>query len=105
VPGLTQLSWNPNKDAVIGYVVYHGTTPSTATKQLATVPHPADAAATKVSYTIDDSAIGWVNGTQACFRLKAYDEFAMSGYSSAVCASKKLLTVPTGLKLGVSSGP
>lgn len=81
------LSWNPNADYIVGYVVYFGPTIDTATVELGTVPlaQLADPAApsTRFNTTTD---LHLSIGEQGCFRLKAYNEAGASEFSEGVCA-------------------
>ncbi len=72
------LAWNPNTDSVLGYIVYYGPTPDTATN-----------IATETSSTsvllMRNSDLRLNLGDRICFRLKAYDNNLLSGFSGAAC--------------------
>lgn len=81
------LRWNPSNDHIVGYIVYFGNTPATATRRLATVALAtlANPSAPSVSF-MTTSELNLSPGMRGCFRLKAYNEAGRSGFSEAVCA-------------------
>ncbi|BAU48115.1 hypothetical protein SVA_1553 [Sulfurifustis variabilis] len=85
-----QLTWQPNSDPVAGYRVYFGTTPEGATAQLsdlAVANRALNSQAPSVSYNAGND-LGLDPGSQACFRLRAYNsEGVMSDWSQPACAT------------------
>jgi hypothetical protein len=85
-----QLSWQPNTDAVAGYRVYFGTTADGATTQLSDLATSIGALTTQapsVSYNAGND-LGLNPGSQACFRLRAYNSSgALSDWSQSACTT------------------
>lgn len=84
------LSWNPNPlaDKVQGYRVYLGATETGATNKIADLSVTDtgfDASAPAVTFSAWDD-IGAKAGEAVCFRVTAYNEVGMSGYSEAACS-------------------
>ena len=72
------LAWNPNSDSVLGYIVYYGSTPETAVK----IASETSTTSVRLMRKID---LGLNPGDRICFRLKAYNNNSLSGYSGAAC--------------------
>lgn len=85
-----QLSWQPNPDPVAGYRVYFGTTADDATAQLTDIAianRALNSQAPSVTYNAGRD-LGLDPGSQACFRLRAYNsEGVLSGWSQPACTS------------------
>lgn len=81
------VSWNPNSDAVNGYAVYYGGTPSTATQLASTIPITTGGFNPTAPSVAFDSAIDLKKSTgeQVCFTIKAYNGAGYSGASGAAC--------------------
>lgn len=80
------LRWNPNIDYIVGYKIYFGNSPETATTEIATVRRkqltdPLDPSI-DFNTAID---LKLTSGQRGCFRVKAYNEAGASEYSEAVC--------------------
>jgi hypothetical protein len=81
------LSWDPSPVSVLGYYVYYGATPETASQQAATLSvdlGTVDALYPKWLCDLKND-LGVLPGKQVCFRVKAYDGFQLSDYSEAAC--------------------
>ena len=82
-----QLGWQPNLDAVAGYMVYYGpeadNTPNLASEL------PVDAAefnAFAPAVSFSSATLGLQPGTNVCFRLRAYNSGGgVSAWSEAAC--------------------
>lgn len=85
-----QLSWQPNTDPVAGYRVYFGATADSATNQLsdlATANRALSSQAPSVTYNAGRD-LGLNPGSQACFRLRAYNaDGVLSDWSQPTCAA------------------
>ncbi len=83
------LAWNPNPDAVDGYITYFGPSVSTAStllSNLAVTSPNFDPQAPAVEYdAVAD--LGLSAGDTVCFRLKAYNAYGTSGFSEGVCVT------------------
>ena len=103
------LTWDPNTDEVTGYRVY--TQPSPASPMPATLTQiaevlniPGNKTSTgRMVYKVSTIDLKWDDTNSLCFRLTAYNIAGMSGYSEAVCTTKKLNT-PTGLTIKIMAG-
>jgi hypothetical protein len=87
---LITLSWDPNpeSDAVIGYLIYHGASAGAATQLISDLPitNPDfNALSPQVQYSalLD---LGVEAGETLCFRVKAYNTTSVSEFSEAACA-------------------
>jgi hypothetical protein len=81
------LSWDPSPVPVLGYYVYYGATPETASQQAATLSvdlGTIDALDPKWLCDLKTD-LGVLPGKQVCFRVKAYDGSQLSDYSEAAC--------------------
>ena len=87
---LLQLVWQPNTDAIAGYIIYYGPTADTATVQasrLAIGSSGFNAQAPAANYYAARD-LNLSQGSNVCFRLRAYNSSdTLSGWSSAACAS------------------
>ena len=72
------LAWYSNPGQILGYIVYFGPTPTTAT----TIA--SETSGTSVQY-LTKSVLGLNVGDNVCFRLKAFNLAGLSGYSGAAC--------------------
>jgi len=88
-----ELAWNRNLDLVTGYRVYFGNdiTATTQTREVLELPEtdPATRISTKFNVAND---LGAVPGQELCFRLTAFNDSGMSGYSRAVCTRYALIS-------------
>ena len=77
--GMT-LQWNQGSQTVKGFRVYQGPSKTKATKEVFDVP---------VNWVTFDptQTLGAKPGQRMCFRVKAYNDAGVSGYSSGVCAT------------------
>jgi len=73
------LAWNSNTD-ILGYIVYYGSTPETA------INIASDTSTTSVRI-MRKTDLGLNPGDNVCFRLKAYNGHALSGFSAAACGT------------------
>jgi hypothetical protein len=81
------LNWDPSPVSLLGYYIYYGATPETASQQVATLSvdlGTIDALDPKWSCDLKND-LGVLPGKQVCFRVKAYDGFQLSDYSEAAC--------------------
>ena len=81
------LSWDPSPVSVLGYIVYYGETPETASKEATVLSvdlGTVDALDPKLLCDLKND-LGIVSGEQVCFRVKAYDGSELSDYSASVC--------------------
>lgn len=72
------LAWFSSTSQVIGYIVYFGPTPDTATKIASETP------GTSVQYATATD-LGLNSGDVVCFRLKAFNLAGLSEFSGAAC--------------------
>lgn len=80
------LHWNPNTDYVVGYKVYFGDSPETATTEVATVRRKQLSNPLDPKLTFDAVVdLKLEPGQRGCFRVKAYNEAGASEFSDAVC--------------------
>lgn len=80
------LRWNPNTDYIVGYKIYFGDSPETATTEIATVRRKQLTNPLDPNIGFDAAAdLKLASGQQGCFRVKAYNETGASDYSEAVC--------------------
>ena len=81
------LSWDPSPVSVLGYIVYYGATPETASREatiLSVDLGMVDALDPKMLCDLKND-LGILPGEQVCFRVKAYDGSELSDYSESVC--------------------
>jgi hypothetical protein len=83
------LSWDPSPVSVLGYIVYYGATPETASQQAATLSVDLGTIdALDPNWPCDlKEDLGVLPGERVCFRVKAYDGSQLSDYSEAVCTT------------------
>jgi hypothetical protein len=82
------LSWDPNPDTITGYKVFRGPTVDNSTMQLVSdfplnsglIDHTAPSVQYRAS-----ADLGLTAGEQVCFRVKAYNNETISGFSQARC--------------------
>lgn len=84
------LRWQPNADAVAGYIVYYGPSGSEATVQasnLSAATAGFDVQSPTVTYNTR-SDLGLKPGSSICFRLRAYNsQQALSPWSAPACTA------------------
>ena len=85
------VSWAPNpaSDAILGYRVYQGPDPTTATQLVSDLAISAgvlDPNAPMVTYNAGLD-LGLKAGDPVCFRLIAYNGVGASGFSGAACTT------------------
>ena len=85
-----QLNWDPNpaNDAVLGYIVYYGSTKITATQEISNLSIGSgniDPNAPAVSYNTND--LGLVMGDPICFSFQAYNLAGTSTLSAPICTT------------------
>ena len=85
------LSWDPSptSDAVVGYIVYLGSSVGSATQQVSDLTVSSgviDPNAPVVTYNAGYD-LGLRVGDAVCFRLKAYNAAGQSDFSSPACAT------------------
>lgn len=83
------LRWDPNavSEGVIGYYVYYGVSDTNATQlisDISIVDPDFDVASPQARYSVLQD-LGLESGDPACFRIKAYNNYAVSDYSQVVC--------------------
>lgn len=85
---VVSLTWQPNTDAIAGYIVYYGPTPEAATTlavQLALASF--NGAPPNVRFNAGRD-LGLAHGDGVCFRLRAYnDANVLSAWSAAACGT------------------
>lgn len=83
------ISWNQNPNPVIGYKIFHGSSPESASTLL------SDILVTSKNFipetpSVTFNAINELNlkvGDSICFSIKAYNMIGMSDFSSAKCVT------------------
>ena len=75
---LLALAWYSNPGDILGYIVYYGSTPESAT----TIA--SETSTTSVKYYVNTD-LGLNPGDSVCFRLKAFNLAGLSAYSGAAC--------------------
>jgi len=75
---LLALAWYSSPGEVLGYIVYYGSTPESAT----TIA--SETSGTSVEY-YTNADLGLNPGDSVCFRLKAFNLAGLSGFSGAAC--------------------
>jgi len=86
---LLQLSWDPNPDVVLGYIIYYGPDEAAATQEASTIPLSSgviDPGAPSVIFNAGQDLL-LNTGEPVCFRLKAYNSAGSSTFSGAACTS------------------
>ena len=81
------VNWDPNSDVIQGYAVYYGSTSTTATQLLTTIPITQAGFNPTAPSIIYDSVIDLKKtaGEQVCFSIKAYNSAGYSDASNAAC--------------------
>ena len=72
------LAWYSNPGNILGYIVYYGTSPASATNIA------SETSGTSVKY-YTQLDLGLDPGDSVCFRLKAFNLAGLSGFSGAAC--------------------
>ncbi|MFQ5469218.1 MAG: fibronectin type III domain-containing protein [Gammaproteobacteria bacterium] len=72
------LAWNSPDQNIIGYIVYYGDSPLTASSIVSETNQSA------ITFDVDKD-LGLKPGDNLCLRLKAYNQFGLSDFSGAAC--------------------
>ena len=83
------LSWNKNPGEILGYIVYSGSEKDGTFVQFKVIDLASgiiDPDAPKIHYD-PVNELGYQEGDNICFKVRAYDSDGLSGWSQAVCSS------------------
>ncbi len=85
---LLTLNWDPDPTgATLGYIVYYGATAETANLEVSNIPVGSTGFDPQAPARQFDpyGDLGLLPGDNVCFRLKAYNDNGLSGWSAPVC--------------------